>query len=314
MYISANKKLCQLLGLSLDELYGKTDYDIYPPETADRYASCDRKVMEERRPIASGEEDHEEGGRRIYTISRKVPLIDESGTVKGIIGLAFDVTELKEAQEKLAVSLHEKEMLFKEVHHRVKNNMQIISSLLNLQGYQMSSEKDRELLMASINRIQSMSMVHEMLYQSGNISRIELSLYMKNLVSYIFSMYAVSSELITVEWGRMDDIDVNIDAGINCGLIVTEIVTNSIKYAFPERRKGSIQVGLRAEDEALILGIGDNGIGMREDILKGERSSLGLSLVESLVAQMEGSLNISSEGGTSYKISFPLSLVKASGI
>jgi len=313
VYITANRKFCEVYGLSQEEITGKTEYDIFTDnERIETYLKTDRRVIEQRQPISAGEDLHEEDGRTVYTMSHKVPLMDENGNVIGIIGIAFDVTELKEAQQRLAASLREKDTLFKEVHHRVKNNMQIISSLLNLQSYQMSDEHDRELLLESINRIQSMSMVHEMLYQSGNVTEIDLSLYMRNLISYIFSMYAVGADRIALRYDHMETIPVDIDTAINCGLIITEIITNSIKYAFPGLKAGKISISLKLIDGRVIIEAGDDGIGM--DIHSEKRSTtLGLSLIESLVHQLEGSMDLRTEGGTCYTISFPLNHGKASG-
>lgn len=313
VYITANRKFCKVYGLSQEEIAGKTEYDIFTDkEQIETYLKTDRCVIEQRRPISLGEESHEEDGRTVYTISQKVPVMDENGNVTGIIGIAFDVTELTEAQQRLTASLREKDTLFKEVHHRVKNNMQIISSLLNLQSYQMFDEHDRGLLLESINRIQSMSMVHEMLYQSGNVSEIDLSLYMKNLISYIFSMYAVSADRISLRCDRMETIPVDIDTAINCGLIITEIITNSIKYAFPGLKTGEISISLKLIDGRVIIEAGDDGVGM--DISSARRgTTLGLSLIESLVHQLEGSMDVRTEGGTCYTISFSLNHAKASG-
>ncbi len=198
-----------------------------------------------------------------------------------------------EADERLKVLLQEKEVLLKEVHHRVKNNLQVISSLFNIQsGHIKDKEQAIRVFEESQNRIRSMAIIHEKLYKTREISKINFSEYLNDLTANIFRSYSSISSGIRVKI-KADDILLNIDIAIPLGLIVNELVSNSIKYAFPDKRRGEIMIELRSDKEgSLLLVVGDNGIGLPEGLDIGNAESLGLQLVNTLVRQLKGTIDV----------------------
>ncbi len=225
---------------------------------------------------------------------------DESGKVIGILAAARDITELKKAEDKIKASLNEKELLLKEIHHRVKNNMQIISSLLSLQSKYIKDDLTIQVLKESEVRIKAMALVHESIYLSDNLSSIPFQSYIQRLVEEIITNYSIQS--VTPRF-KIDDIILNIETAIPCGLIVTELVTNSLKYAFLGG-EGIITVEFTRELDRLKLMVSDNGVGIPDSVLHGKPDSLGLLLVKMLVNQLEGELEIDNSNGTSFRIIF----------
>jgi PAS domain S-box-containing protein len=216
----------------------------------------------------------------------------------------FDViTERKEAEEKIKSSLKEKEVLLQEIHHRVKNNMQIISSLLNLQTKYVDAEESVNVLMESKNRVKSMAMIHEKLYQSNDLTHIKFVDYIPSLVLNLFYSYKVESTQIEPIF-EIEDISLNMETAVPCGLIISELVSNSLKYAFPNGRKGEVHVSLKSEDDKYELIISDNGLGLPEKLDLDNLESLGLRLVNSLTEQIDGEMTINRSHGTEFKITF----------
>ena len=219
--------------------------------------------------------------------------------------------ERKEVEEQLNASLKEKEVLLKEIHHRVKNNMQVISSLLNLQSGRIKNEEILEMFKESQDRIRSMSLIHERLYQSQDLARIDFSHYIENLANHLFQSYRIDPEsvgLIT----DVHDVSLDINKAIPCGLIINELVSNSLKYAFPQTKggekkktkKGEINISLSSEDGKIALFYKDNGIGLPEDLNIETADSFGLQLVTALVAQLNGTIEINRKPGATFKITF----------
>lgn len=204
-------------------------------------------------------------------------------------------------EEKLQKSLNEKDLLLKEIHHRVKNNMQIISSLLNLQAGYLKDEEAVNALKESQARIVSMTMLHENLYRSDNLTSINFENYIQHLISNLFHTYNVSMEKIKFNI-MARDVFLNIDTAIPCGLIINELVTNSIKHAFPEGTSGDITVNMDQDDDKYHLKMSDNGIGLPPEFDIKKSTTLGILLVNSLVGQLDGSIEIIRDEGTAYHI------------
>lgn len=220
-----------------------------------------------------------------------------------------DVTERKRVEESLEKSLAEKEVLLKEIHHRVKNNLQVVSSLLYLQAMKLTDEKAKEIFRESQNRIKSMALIHEQLYQSKDFSEINFAEYLCDLVSMLAESYTVSPSLMHVKTDT-DSLRVSINAAVPAGLIVSELVTNSLKYAFPEgieangkEKKITIFATKNAESE-IILEVRDNGIGFGNLNPIEAPKSLGLRLVKMLTEQLHGKLAAYNENGAVFRISF----------
>ena len=219
-----------------------------------------------------------------------------------IVMVVRDITERKEAEDNIRASLEEKKVLLREIHHRVKNNMQIISSLLNLQTRYIEDEKVVDILKESQNRVKSMAMIHETLYQSEGFAKIGFSGYVNNLVRYLLQSYVDRDHVNIIT--DLDEVFLDIDTAIPCGLIINELVTNSLKHAFPNRNKGQIRIGLMQSVDKFILEVKDNGIGFPELLDFRRTETLGLQLINSLVMQLDGIIEIKNNNGTEFKIVF----------
>jgi len=225
-------------------------------------------------------------------------------TVSLLADLAWSIVEKKRADEKVLSSLAEKTVLLKEVHHRVKNNLQIICSLLDLQSDSIRDEKSRDIFLDSQNRIRSMALVHEKMYQSESFACINFGEYINNLTRYLFSAVANDPDLITLNVD-VGDFSLEIDQAIPCGLIVNELVSNSLKHAFPDDRGGEITVRCHAEEDGLItLTVSDNGVGLPPDLDVGTTDTLGVQLVTMLVKQLKGHIEFERDKGTAFTIHF----------
>ena len=212
--------------------------------------------------------------------------------------------ERKQAEEQIKASLQEKEVLLKEIHHRVKNNLQIISSLLNLQAEYLKDNQALEVFKDSQNRIESMALIHEKLYQSQDLARINFVDYIQDLVTNLFYSYNVNSSDITLKM-NVEEVFLVIDAAIPCGLIINELISNSLKYAFPQRELGEICIDFYSREVNLYtLSISDNGVGFAQDFDFHNTESLGLRLVKGLTYQLKGNIDFSSNQGVEYKIIF----------
>jgi len=230
-------------------------------------------------------------------------LIDVAGK-KCMLSTFYDITQRKLAEEKIKRSLEEKEVLLREIHHRVKNNMQIVSSLLILQSENIEEKKYKDVFIESQNRILSMALIHEKLYQSRNLAQIDFKEYIDGIVSNIFESHGKNSN-IRID-NMVENVPIKIDYAIPCGLIINELVTNSLKYAFPERRQGKIQISVKSKDTNMIqISISDDGIGIPKDMDIRNTKSLGLHLVTALAEhQLNGEIILNRERGTEFQINF----------
>ncbi|WP_052309950.1 histidine kinase N-terminal 7TM domain-containing protein [Methanocella arvoryzae] len=215
--------------------------------------------------------------------------------------LQAEMWERKKAEEQIRHSLQEKEVLLKEIHHRVKNNLQIISSLLSLQAGT-SSKESAAAFTESQNRIRSMALIHEKLYQSSNLSRIDFGGYVSGLMSHLVKSYAPGPG-ISVDID-IEDIALDIDLAIPCGLIINELASNSLKYAFKDGRQGNILIRMEKTGSLYTLTVGDDGVGLPRILDFRDSPSLGLQLVNTLVDQLEGTIELGQDTGTTFKITF----------
>ncbi|MDP4116999.1 MAG: histidine kinase dimerization/phosphoacceptor domain -containing protein, partial [Bacteroidota bacterium] len=232
--------------------------------------------------------------------------IVKNNYVTGAVVTFKDITERKNAIEKLENSIEEKTVLLKEVHHRVKNNLQIISSLLNLQAFQIKDENIQAIFKESQNRVLSMALIHEKLYQTNNMSHISFSGYLQELVQNLFRSYAAYDRNIDFELNLIE-VDISIDTSITLGLIVNEIIANSLKHAFKGKSNGTIFVDLTKENDILSLKIKDDGVGIPDNFNYKKTSTLGFNIILNLIEQINGKLSINVSNGTELKIDFPYS-------
>jgi PAS domain S-box-containing protein len=231
-------------------------------------------------------------------------IFDRRGQVAEFQAVGRDITELKRNEEQIKASLKEKDALLKEIHHRVKNNLQIISSILSLQEAKVDDTASREILRDSRDRIKSMALIHEKLYGSSNLSSIDFSEYIASLLSHLSCSYGGNSGRIAARTD-LESLSLNIDIAIPLGLMVNEIVTNSFKHAFPGEAQGEIFAELhKVKDGKYLLTVGDNGVGMPADFDIERTSSLGLQLVQALSQQIDSEITIEHAKGTVFKITF----------
>ena len=214
-----------------------------------------------------------------------------------------DITLRKLVESKIKSSLNEKEVLLKEIHHRVKNNMQIISSLISLQSDYADNEDTIKMFEDSKNRIRSMALIHEKLYQSEDISLIDFPDYIESLAGRLLEVYGVAGRGINLRINA-EDIFLSIDAAIPCGLIINELVSNSIKHAFPDGRLGQITINMARKAGEYVLTVADDGIGFPENIDYKNTESLGLQIVQTLTSQLMGEIELYLNGGTRFEIIF----------
>jgi two-component sensor histidine kinase len=206
--------------------------------------------------------------------------------------------------EVTSASLQEKEVLLKEIHHRVKNNLQIISSLLNLQSGHIDDPQATEVFQDSQHRVRSMALVHEKLYQSQDLAWVGFAEYIRNLATYLFRAYSASATGVTLDI-QADDVFLTIDTAVPCGLILNELISNALKHAFPDGQAGEIHVELHAHGyRQVTLSVADTGIGLPNDLDLNTTTSLGLQLVHTLVDQLNGHIELNGIRGTEFNITF----------
>lgn len=238
------------------------------------------------------------------------PIFDELGNLVEVAGIGLDITEKKLANEKIRNSLQEKEVLLKEVHHRVKNNLQVISSILNLQSSYVKDQSTLNILKESQDRIKSMAFIHESLYQTKDFSSINFSEYVVNLAQNLLHSYSSIEHEIKLNLD-IQNVFLNLDLAIPCGLIINEIVSNALKYAFVDKKEeAEIMIKMHIKGESLNLEIRDNGVGLPKHIDYRNTESLGLQLVVTLVDQLNGKIELDCTKGAHYSILFKQNQVK----
>jgi PAS domain S-box-containing protein len=301
---AANDAYCRALGKTRGDVVGHSLATVWLPDT---FAEVIKTPLEQ---CLTGNEIRYEGwctmeggARRCFDI-RQYPYFDSRGEVTHCVLVAVDITERKSSEETTEAMLKEKEVLLKEVHHRVKNNLQVISSLLNLQLNVITNKETRELIRESQNRVRSMALIHEKLYQSENVGQIDLEDYLRSLTRDLFRSYGVGGVNLKLE---VEDIKVDVDTAIPCGLIVNELVSNALKYAFPLGKEGQVHLKVaKVSRQQAAMSVSDNGVGLPAELAGYSSNTLGFQLVHMLVKQLRGTLDVVRNGGTTFMITFPL--------
>ncbi len=304
-FLKVNQKFCEIIGYTHAELLSKTFRDITHPDDLQLTDTFVYRLQMQKIQEYTLEKRYIRKDNKVIWVLNTVSLLrNPDGTAKYRIAIIQDITDRKYAEETIQRSLVEKETLLKEIHHRVKNNMQLVTSLMRLQASQI---EDPTLLAAftdSQNRIHTMALIHEHLYQSQNLAQVDFYAYLKALVESLFHSYTTSDSGLTYQ--VTVEAILNLDAAIPCGLIVCELVSNALKYAFLGRQHGTIWVELGNQGKNYSLVVKDDGIGLPENFDPESTASLGLRLVTGLVEQLDGKLAVIKETGTIFSIKFPI--------
>ncbi len=317
--IDANKKAEEFSGFSRKELPINL-LKLITPANALKFVARLKKLKKEKKLPPTEYTIKKKNGEEI-TAEITSTLIEKKGKSKGIMVVARDVTERKKGEERIRNSLKEKEVLLKDIHHRVKHNMQIISSLLSLQEMHLKDPSIRKAFRESQNRIRSMALIHEKLYHSEDLARIDIKEYIDSLSTDLFRTYNIYPTEIALQ-NNVKDIYLTLETAIPCCLIINDLVSNSMRHAFPptmdnveggkrNKQKGQIQVNLSSgkgnknENEYIYnLVVSDNGIGFPEDFDYKKTETLGFQLVSMFVKKLRGFMEISSRCGAETRITF----------
>jgi PAS domain S-box-containing protein len=305
MILESNLTGATMLGVERGLLIGNPFTNFINRDDQDIFYHYRKKLIETKATQADELRLVKKDGSGFYAQLECIAAEDPSGNCSQLRMAVMDITARKQAQDNLTASLKEKELLLQEIHHRVKNNMQVISSLLKLQAATIEEESLRAPFRESEHRVRAMSLVHEKLYQSKDFTHVPFRDYLTSLIRYLYQSSAPQAgriELVT----EIEELPLTITHAIPCGLIVNELVSNAFTHAFPGERKGTITISLRSpEPQAYELTVSDNGIGLPEAIDPHTTTSLGLHLITILVEdQLKGEITVERTGGTRVRIRF----------
>lgn len=296
-----NGRGAEIFGYSKPEIHSAKLFELLLPQGREPARRALSEAMARGHARFEADFRRKAGGTFPAEVSLSLLVVENK---KAVLNIVHDLTELKQAEGQVKASLAEKETLLREIHHRVKNNMQIILSLIRLQMRKAGEERYASMLENTRNRIQSMALVHEQLYGSRDLSKIDFGDYIKRLAASIFSSYGVGGNRITLRM-ELDQVFLNMDTAILCGMILNELVSNALKHAFPGRRRGEVRISLQRKAEGrVLLRVGDNGCGMPPGIGVEGGTTLGLLLVNTLVEQIGGKLTVNAAEGTEFGVSF----------
>ncbi len=310
----ANKKACDVLECNENDILGKNWFDVFIPSGIRNQI---RSVFEE---IMAGNIEPDSyyenpviskiGTKKMIAWNNSV-INDHQNKIVGILASGEDITKRRQTEKNLKTSLNEKEVLLRELYHRTKNNMQVISAMLALKALSVDNEHVKEVFIETENRIQAMALVHQKLYQSKDLSNINLGDYINDLAILLLRSYRVPEKSVSLNLD-VDDIIVLIDVALPCGLIINELISNSLKYAFPNDWDGKIDIGVcKTEAGDIDIRFSDDGVGLPEDFDTKKNNALGIRTLTRIVEhQLKGTVVFKSTKGTCCRIQFKDSLYK----
>ncbi len=304
-FVNSASKL--ILGYSPDEIIGNTFLEYVSEDQVKDVEKIFRKVLSgatfEHFDLKMVKKD----GSISYMTATSYPMIDNDGSILGSSGAATDISHIKEYQQQLEETLREKEVLIKEIHHRVKNNLAVISGILGLQALHLTDENTIATFEQSQSRIKSIAMIHEHLYQTELFTSVEIKSYLKELISEIKHTFVRFDKDIEIEiYG--DEVQLNMNQAVPFGILANELITNSLKFAFEGQDSGRIDLLLKKDDNRILFHVSDNGIGLPEDFEYRKKSSLGMTLVETVTSQLNGvfSWDKTQKDGTKFCVEFSM--------
>ena len=295
-YLGVNKRLADSFNLSPDKFVGQelgflnssSQFTEFMLEFLASYQEAMSRTIE----------NSINGNKKYYLI-----VAQKYQQGRAAVSIGLDITERKLAEKQIQDSLEEKEVLLKEIHHRVKNNLQIVSSLLDLQSMKIREPQTQQLFRASQSRVKSIALIHEKLYQSENLERVNCYEYLYSLANYLFQTYSINPEKIELQLD-VDPISLNLDTAIPCGLIINELVSNAFKHAFPGELKGLVKIRLKSSGQTFVLEVSNNGVICPKPIDIKDKKTLGIQLINALIQQLSGEVEIDRSKGTSFQIKF----------
>lgn len=304
-WLRINRGLCDMLGYTREELFQLEFEDFVHPEDLEPGRKLDKELLEGKKTMYKSEKRYlKKDGTYVFATLTKSIVYDENGDIMYFVGVIEDITERKRTNDKLKKSLREKEILLAEVHHRVNNNLALISGLLDLELSQIKNDEVRDLFRKSQLRIKSIGKVHVKLYQAEDFSNVPFEDYMKDIASTISEIWGNGKKVIQIN-SDVEDVKLNVNQAIPCGLIMNELVTNAYKHAFPNKKDNSeIKVELLKNEEDISLIVSDNGVGLPKGFSLSEPGSLGFTLVRILCKQLNARVDIQNGQGTKFLISF----------
>ncbi|MEA5601997.1 PAS domain S-box protein [Nostoc sp. UHCC 0252] len=314
-WLLVNQRLCDILGYTPEELQFLTFQDITHPDDINADLKYFDNILADNIQTYSMEKRYFRKDTSIVWVNLTVSLMREpSGEPRYFISLVEDISERQAAlrdrkqwEEQMQASLLEKEVLLKEIYHRVKNNLQVISSLLSLQSAYIKDQDDLVIFKQSQQRIASMALVHEKLYQSQDLAKLNFGEYIQDLVTSLFTAYEVNEDAIALSINIDNQVFLGLDTAIPCSLIIHELVSNSLKYAFPAGRNGTIYIEIsQSQENEVTLVVSDDGIGLPANFNFKNIASLGWQLVDALINQISGNINIQGDMGVECRLRFTL--------
>lgn len=303
-YISYSRRWLTDYHLGNQNLIGRSHYEVFP-EITDRWKEIHRRCLTGVSERCEQDRFERTDGSIVYLRWEIQPWTDATGAIGGLVFLTEMITDRVRAEAQIRASLREKEAMLKEIHHRVKNNMQVISSLLSLQAAQVTTHPvAADVLAESQNRVRAMALVHETLYRYDDLARVDMSRYIEELCGYLFRSYGVDYARVNLVLD-VESVTVSLDKTIPCGLLMNEIVSNSLKYAFPDTRSGTVTIRAHLQPDGLLrLTLADDGVGLPMDLVIDSTPTLGLQLVNILTDQLGGQLTLERFEGTRFILSF----------
>ncbi|MBD3415354.1 MAG: PAS domain S-box protein [Candidatus Aminicenantes bacterium] len=299
-----NDRLCEMFGYKREELEKKKIMTIVHSDDHEKVINLHKSRVAGKKAKTSYEFKGIKKDGTVIFCEVDAVVLKQQGKIIGTRSYIRDITESKKDKQRIEASLREKEVLLREIHHRVKNNMQVISSLLSLQSRGIKDGEVQEIFNESQRRIKTMAMVHEKLYRSEDLSRIDFAKYLSSLIQYLFHSYGIDSQKIILK-KEIEEISLDINTAIPLGLLVNELISNSLKHGFPNDRKGEVKVSMKKSKSGQIkVMVTDNGVGVPDQTDLKKSGSFGLQLVKMLTKQLHGSMKMISNEEISFIITF----------